>query len=86
MILYVVLGGTGGYPSFFLCNIKKNGCCGVCCNNAGGRKKRLFEYFLEKKDTEYFVNYKICVTLHPLRIPKGWKNASLAQLARARDL
>lgn len=56
MILYVVLGGTGGYPSFFLCNIKKNGCCGVCCDNAGGRKKRLFEYFLEKKDTEYFVN------------------------------
>ena len=53
--MWFLVGRVDTRP-FFLCNIKKNGCCGVCCNNAGGRKKKIFEYFLEKKDTEYFVN------------------------------
>ena len=56
MILYVVLGGTGGYPSFFCVILKRTGAAACVAIMRAGEKKRLFEYFLEKKDTEYFVN------------------------------
>ena len=40
MILYVVLGGTGGYPSFFFCvRLKRTGAAACVAIVRAGEKK-----------------------------------------------
>ena len=53
--MWFLVGRVDTRP-FFCVILKRTGAAACVAIVRAGEKKKIFEYFLEKKDTEYFVN------------------------------